>query len=110
MTEKLLTGTLSLNTNTKQQLSLCHVAALKGLPVHGYNVFFFTFPGPWTERFNTFIWEQSCSEPGLDGMRDVASAIFLMDRLKSSLLFTNFGCCISKGSLFRLFSLSALRL
>ena len=29
----------------------------------------------------------------------------LMNRLKPSLLFSNFGCCVSKGSLFRLLTL-----
>ena len=48
--------------------------------------------------------------PGLGGVTDVASAIISHEQThkKTSLLFSNFGCCTSKGSLFRLFKLLLL--
>ena len=52
-----------------------------------------------TVGFNILFGNGVTLNPGLGGMRYVASAINLSwtDSIKPSLLFSNFGCCISKG-------------
>ena len=46
--------------------------------------------------------------PGLGGVRDVATAIMSHEQnsIKPSLLFSSFGCCVSKGSLQIIFKLT----
>ena len=62
---------------------------------------------PQTVGFLTFIWEQSSAQPGAkrrEGCR-ICHYLSWTDSIKPSLLFSNFGCCISKGSFFyRLFN------
>ena len=57
-----------------------------------------------TLGLNTFIWEQSCAQPGARRCERCCICHYLSrtDSIKPSLLFSNFGCCISKGSPFRL--------
>ena len=68
------------------------MTALKCLPVHRYNVVMFTFPG--SVGFYAFIWEQSCPQPGPKWREECRICHYL-----SSIS----GCCISKGSFFRVF-------
>ena len=58
-----------------------------------------------TIGFNTFIWEQSCAQPGARRRERCCNCHYSSwtDSIKPSLLFSNCGCCISKGSPFRLF-------
>ena len=85
-----------------------NVAALKYLPVHRYNAVFFFFLHFlvfWDYRVQYFIWEQNCAQPGARRRERCCICHYLSwtDSIKPSLLFSNFGCCISKGSPFRLF-------
>ena len=54
------------------------------------------------------FWEQRSAEPGAmrrEGCR-ICHCFSWTDSIKPSLPFSNFGCCISKGSLFRLFRIN----
>ena len=54
---------------------------------------------------NTFIWEQSSAQPGAkrrEGCR-ICHYLSWTDSIKPSVLFSSFGCCISKRSFYRLF-------
>ena len=72
-----------------QQLSLCCVAALKGLPVHRYSVIFYIFLSFGTVGLNTFIWEQSSTQPGARRREGCCIWHYLSwkDSIKPSLLF-----------------------
>ena len=61
----------------------------------------------WDCRIQHLLESRIAHSPGVGGVRDVASAIISheTDSIKPSLLFSNFGCCISKGSPLRLFGI-----
>ena len=89
-------GSLQIVENS-QQLSLCRVAALKVSPYIDIVLLFLHFLVLWTCRILHLFGNRVALNPGLGGVRDFASA---MNRLyKTELLFSYFGCCISKGPL-----------
>ena len=53
-----------------------------------------------TVGFNKFIWEQRSAQPGARRREECRICHYLLwiDSVKPSLLFSNFGCWISKGS------------
>ena len=59
----------------------------------------------FTVWLNTYIWEQSCAQPGVRWHEECRIFPYLSgtDSIKPSLLFSNYGCCISKGSPFSVF-------
>ena len=63
--------------------------------------YFYIFWSCGAVVFNTFVWEQSSAQPG--ATRREGCHICYNLSIKPRLLFSNFGCCISKASLFRLF-------
>ena len=69
-----------------EQLSLCCVAALKCLPVLCYSIVIFAFSGPkfGTVGFNTFIWEQSCAQSRVSGVRNGTSANISHEQTQSN--------------------------
>ena len=78
------------------------MAALKVSPYIDIMLFFYIL---WS--FSTLIWERSSAQPGArrrEGCR-IYHYLSWTDTIKPSLLFSKFGCCISKGSVFRLFVL-----
>ena len=79
---------------------------LPGILICSVRLYFYIFWPFGTVGFNTFIWEQRSAQPGArrhEGCR-ICHYLSWTDSIKPSLLFSNFGCCISKGSFFhRLF-------
>ena len=76
-------------------MSLYHVAALISLPVHRYSVVtFYIFWSCGTVWLNTFIWKQSCAQPGARRSEGSPICHYLSRTvsLKPSLLFSNCGC------------------
>ena len=72
-----------------------------GLKKSRYSIVMFTFLVLWDCRVQHLSESRVALNPGLGDVRDVASAIISHDSIKASLLFSNFGCCISKGTPFR---------
>ena len=77
------------------------MVALKVIPVNQYSIVIFTFSGLWDCKIQHLFGNRVALDPGLGGVRDVAPAIISPEhtQIKPSLLFSNFGCCVSKGSL-----------
>ena len=64
--------------------------------------YFYIFWSFVTVGFKSFIWVRSCAQPWAkwrEGCR-ICHYLSWTDSVKQSLLFSNFGCCISKRSLF----------
>ena len=83
------------------------MAALKCNPAHHSVIF--TFSGLLGLQGSIFCLVTEALNPGLGGVRDVTSAIISHEQTQSNrVCYLNFGCCISKGSPFRLFDSEVL--
>ena len=61
--------------SNSQQLSLCHVAALKSLPVHRYSVVICTFMVLWDCKIQQLSGNRVALNTGLGGVKEVACTI-----------------------------------